>query len=282
MSKSFRKYFIYASKVVSIMTILFFLMNCSSQPAANVEESVTQTKSNNKIHLVVAGETLYSIAWRYGVDYRELAYFNGIKPPFRIHPTQKILIDITAQKKSPVARTSSGFESIKPPISSNAGAVFKKNTGEKATEKPKFRSEKKSIVVPLTPKNSTVSSSLKWQWPATGKLLAPFQGDTTLNKGIDLNGKLGESVVAAAGGQVVYSGSGLRGYGKLLIIKHNEIFLSAYAHNSELLIKEGDVVKVGQRIADMGSSGTNRVKLHFEIRREGKPVNPLLYLPKRN
>jgi lipoprotein NlpD len=279
MSKSFRKYFIYAANMVTILTSIFFLINCSSQPAARIEESVTQTKNNNKIHLVVLGETLYSIAWRYGVDYRELAYFNGIKPPYRIHPTQKILIDSSAQKNAigvPEIKTS------KAPVLVNQGAVSNKVVVKKPPVKPVNRSEKKPFVVPLTPKNTSVSSALKWQWPAAGKLLAPFQGDSALNKGIDLNGKLGESVFAAASGQVVYSGSGLRGYGKLLIIKHNEIFLSAYAHNSELLIKEGDVVKVGQRIADMGSSGTNRVKLHFEIRREGKPVDPLLYLPKRN
>jgi lipoprotein NlpD len=111
--------------------------------------------------------------------------------------------------------------------------------------------------------------------------LSSFQGNNGLNKGIDLGGKLGEPVLAAASGQVVYSGSGLRGYGKLLIIKHNETFLSAYAHNDRLLVKEGDLVKVGQRIADMGSSGTDRVKLHFEIRRDGTPVDPLKFLPRR-
>ena len=102
-----------------------------------------------------------------------------------------------------------------------------------------------------------------------------------MNKGIDLGGKLGEPVLAAAAGQVVYSGSGLRGYSKLLIVKHNETFLSAYAHNDRLLVKEGDFVKVGQRIADMGSSGTDRVKLHFEIRRDGTPVDPIKFLPRR-
>jgi lipoprotein NlpD len=264
------------------MTTLVFLTNCSSQPAANVQESFVQTKSKNKIHLVVQGETLYSIAWRYGVDYRELAYFNGIKPPFRIHPTQKILIDINTPKNISGGPVRPEVENSKSPVLANRASVLKKDSVAKALKKPVIRSEKKPFVVSLTPKNNAVSSSLKWQWPTAGKLLASFQGDTALNKGIDLNGKLGESVVAAAAGQVVYSGSGLRGYGKLLIIKHNEIFLSAYAHNSELLTKEGDVVKVGQRIADMGSSGTNRVKLHFEIRREGKPVDPLLYLPKRN
>jgi lipoprotein NlpD len=112
-------------------------------------------------------------------------------------------------------------------------------------------------------------------------LLSGFQGNAGHNKGIDIAGNLGQPVFAAASGQVVYSGTGLRGYGKLLIIKHNDTFLSAYAHNNNLLVKEGDMVKAGQKIADMGSSGTDRVKLHFEIRREGTPVDPMKYLPKR-
>ncbi len=121
----------------------------------------------------------------------------------------------------------------------------------------------------------------QWQWPAQGPIIARFQGATGLNKGVDIAGDLGQPVLAAASGQVVYAGTGLRGYGKLLIIKHNDTFLSAYAHNDRLLVGEGDQVKAGQRIADMGSSGTSRVKLHFEIRREGTPVDPLNYLPKR-
>jgi lipoprotein NlpD len=136
----------------------------------------------------------------------------------------------------------------------------------------------------MTPKINlpqSVRGAPEWHWPVAGVILSSFQGNNGLNKGIDLGGKLGEPVLAAASGQVVYSGSGLRGYGKLLIIKHNETFLSAYAHNDRLLVKEGDLVKVGQRIADMGSSGTDRVKLHFEIRRDGTPVDPLKFLPRR-
>ncbi|MEC8428765.1 MAG: peptidoglycan DD-metalloendopeptidase family protein, partial [Pseudomonadota bacterium] len=122
---------------------------------------------------------------------------------------------------------------------------------------------------------------VKWRWPAKGKVIATFSSRNPLNKGVDIAGKLGESVVAAGSGVVVYAGSGVRGYGKLMIIKHSETFLSAYAHNRKLLVKEGQSVKAGQKIAEMGSSGTDRNKLHFEIRKEGKPVNPMGYLPKR-
>ncbi len=120
-----------------------------------------------------------------------------------------------------------------------------------------------------------------WVWPAKGRLTSGFKANGGLNKGIDLKGKLGEPVIAAAAGRVVYSGEGLRGYGKLVIVKHSDKYLSAYAHNRKLLVKEGNNVRKGQKIAEMGSTGTDSVKLHFEIRYDGKPINPLKHLPKR-
>lgn len=121
---------------------------------------------------------------------------------------------------------------------------------------------------------------LTWVWPATGSVLRGFSEGG--NKGLDISGRTGLPVYAAARGRVVYSGSGLVGYGKLIIIKHNKSYLSAYAHNDKLLVKEGDSVKGGQRIAQMGQTGTQEVKLHFEIRRDGRPVDPLIYLPRRD
>ena len=120
-----------------------------------------------------------------------------------------------------------------------------------------------------------------WQWPATGKLIGHFSGGAQPHKGIDLDGRVGDPVRAANSGVVVYAGSGVRGYGNLLIVKHDDVFLSAYAHNSKLLVKEGDVVRAGQTIAQIGDSGTDRVKLHFEVRRKGTPVDPAKVLPRR-
>jgi len=122
---------------------------------------------------------------------------------------------------------------------------------------------------------------MSWSWPTKGPVIESFSLSGRINKGIDLAGKNGEPVFAAADGKVVYSGTGLVGYGNLIIIKHNETYLSAYAHNSRLLLKEGDKAKAGQKIAEIGSTGANRDKLHFEIRRDGKPVNPMKYLPGR-
>ncbi|WP_019602787.1 peptidoglycan DD-metalloendopeptidase family protein [Teredinibacter turnerae] len=191
-------------------------------------------------HIVAKGETLYSIAWRYNVDYHALAAANGVGSTYHIYPGQRLTLDVT-----------------------------------RVPPKPSIKRTTKTVV------SAPPKVDPSWHWPASGKLIATFSSNGGLNKGIDIQGKLGEPVHAAAAGIVVYSGSGLRGYGKLLIVKHNAKFLSAYAHNRRLLAKEGERVKRGQKIAEMGSSGTDAVKLHFEIRFDGTPVDPMKYLPRR-
>jgi len=148
----------------------------------------------------------------------------------------------------------------------------------KSEPKPEPKAEPKPAPLPAAPANSEEEDRIDWIWPTVGKLLAPFNENANL-KGLDIGGKLGQPVVASAAGRVVYAGGGLRGYGKLIIIKHNKTFLSAYAHNKEILIKEGDQVNKGQRIAELGNTDTDSPKLHFEIRRFGKPVDPARYLP---
>jgi lipoprotein NlpD len=130
-----------------------------------------------------------------------------------------------------------------------------------------------------TPPAASSANGIDWGWPATGKIVTSYIESTSANKGIDIAGTLGQPVLAAAAGKVVYSGSGLRGYGNLVIIKHDDTYLSAYAHNSKLLVKEGQSIVKGQKIAEMGSSDAPRVQLHFEIRKFGKPVDPSKYLP---
>ncbi|RYE37325.1 MAG: LysM peptidoglycan-binding domain-containing protein [Sphingobacteriales bacterium] len=256
--------------MISILITMIAVSGCSSHRSARVDERSSQYAYKGKIHRVVKGDTLFSIAWRYGLDFKKLAEFNGIKSPYTIFPTQQIRLD---------------FRSVNGKIIGSTVLVNGRKAGsfdaDSAFPTSASRSKNKSPNSSSLSTNSDSQSSPKWQWPSYGKLIAPFQGDLGINKGIDLSGKLGEPVLAAASGRVVYAGSGLSGYGNLLIIKHNETFLSAYAHNDEISVKEGDLVKAGQRIADMGSSGTDRVKLHFEIRSEGSPVDPLKYLPKR-
>lgn len=253
-----------------IMNIILLLAACSTQSFAPTPDKSQIITNRPKTHIVIPGDTLFSIAWRYGLKYEVLAKHNGISPPYIIRPAQVIRLDVAG-----VAGSNKQISSTRSPASGTAQRTI---TSQKSQS---TRQENKTPTVASKTDKKQVWGAPQWRWPGKGPLLSSFQGTNALNKGIDLGGKLGEPVFAAANGQVVYSGSGLRGYGKLLIVKHNETFLSAYAHNDRLLVKEGDLVKAGQRIADMGSSGTDRVKLHFEIRRDGTPVDPLKFLPRR-
>lgn len=211
--------------------------------------SAAAERGDRSVHVVRSGDTLFSIAWGAGVDYRALARWNGIRSPYVIKPGQRI-------KLTPPARSYS--KNTVPPVPTNKPASSPPKSG-----------------------TATASVSKKgWIWPVEGPILAKFSTRSG-RKGIDIGGANGRGVRAAAGGRVVYAGSGLRGYGKLIIVKHDEVYLSAYAHNSKLLVQDGTSVKKGQQIALMGDTGTDRVKLHFEIRRQGKPVDPLKFLPKR-
>ncbi len=209
-------------------------------------------------HKVARGETLYSIAWRYCLDYKSLARANGIKAPYTIYPGQVIRFSSRAAP-APKTRPRSTASSSKP--------------AAKPVVKP--------VAKPAPPAAPKVVSNVRWRWPADGELVQRFSSAGSGPRGIAIAGRRGASVVAAADGTVVYKGVGLTGYGKLLIIKHNDRWLSAYAHNDNLLVKEGEQVKSGQKIATMGSSGTFRTQLHFEIRRDGQPVDPLPLLPKK-
>lgn len=249
--------FLVISRLFNILTICMLVSSCGTQrhvaPVSNLDQPPTQKLT---IHTVARGETLYSIAWRYNLEVKALALRNGIQQPFVIYPGQRLNLD-TKNVVSKVADKST------------------KRLPATPRSKPQTKSPKK-IATP-----SQISKGLHWHWPATGAVISQFGDKQALNKGIDIAAKKGEPVFAAESGTVVYAGEGLRGYGKLLIIKHSEDFLSAYAHNSKLLVKEGEIIKARQKIAEIGSSGTNTNKLHFEIRRDGKPVDPMRFLPKR-
>ena len=217
------------------------------------------------VHVVGRGDTLYSIAWRHGKDFRKLAAANNIKPPYTIYPGQQIRLDAAAPRPSAPAG--------RPPASSSAS---KPSAGKPAVTAAPSRSPS-----PARPSAPASAGVIAWQWPADGGLLNRFVAGSVSSKGIVIAGGKGDPVRAAAGGVVVYRGSGLTGYGNLLIIKHDERWLSAYAHNDTMLVAEGTKVSAGQRIANMGDSGTFRTQLHFEIRRDGNPVDPLTLLPKR-
>ena len=216
-------------------------------PEVREPRAATERPSGRRpaVHVVRRGENLSSIAWRYGLDYRSIARWNRIHPPYVIHPGQRLAL------RGGAASGSTGRAQ-----GTKAGAGTKRPAGPAA--------------VPVG----------GWTWPARGQLIRGFgKGD---RGGIDIGGRRGQPVVAARDGRVVYTGSGLVGYGRLVIVKHGERLLTAYAHNDRVLVKEGQTVRAGQKIAEMGSTGAERVKLHFEVRRDGKPLNPLKYLPRRS
>lgn len=275
-------------KVILISIAFCCLSSCGTHQAARVSERESPPSRRIAVHHVARGDTLFSIAWRYGRDHRDLAHYNRIVPPYTIYPGQTIRL-IAPPRAAVAATNTPSRRADNPPVMTTRPATATARPPPVTSAPARVaspasttsRSETRATAPPPRTQQPLVLGAPKWQWPVQGRVIATFQGSTGLNKGIDIAGNMGQPVLAAASGQVVYAGTGLRGYGKLLIIKHNETFLSAYAHNENLLVQEGDMVKAGQKIADMGSSGTDRVKLHFEIRREGTPVDPLKYLPRR-
>jgi len=221
---------------------------------------------------VRAGDTLYTIAWRYGLDFPDLARWNGIAPPYTIYPGQSLRLTYAA-KPAPKTRPSKKqtAPSKSAPTTKAKPTVVSRSTGKKANP----------------PKKSATDTAfdqrrrLVWQWPTRGKLEQRFSNVDPSRKGIKISGNSGQKVVAAESGKVVYAGSGLIGYGRLIIIKHNKNYLSAYGHNRRLLVDEGGIVRRGEAVAEMGKNGGGRPTLHFEIRRNGTPVNPLKLLPRR-
>jgi lipoprotein NlpD len=243
----------------------------SLAPVGHTGKSARSQTSINRhasTHIVRRGETLYSIAFHYGKDYRQLARLNGIRAPYTIYVGQRLRVRASPNTQRKSANV----------VKKSASSRKKTASGRKSTQKIAARpaASKQSVKKPVAG-----AKNLKWRWPTHGKVIETYSSSDETRKGIDISGRLGQSVTASAAGRVVYSGSGLRGYGKLIIVKHNERFLSAYAHNRKLLVKEGQQVKQGQKIAEMGRSGVDRVKLHFQIRRDGKPIDPLRYLPRR-
>jgi lipoprotein NlpD len=224
-------------------------------------------------YVVQPGDTLYSIATSFGRDVKDLARWNNLDDPAKIRVGQSVRVVPPATESAAVM-----------PVSPTSPATTRPIDGTSTTSPaaPSTAAEPSNVTGPVASIPETKPApppASDWIWPANGRVIDKF--DEKKNKGISIAGKEGDPVVASADGQVVYSGSGLRGYGNLVILKHNDGFISAYAHNRQILVKQGQMVKRGQRIAEVGRSDTTQPKLHFEIRRQGKPVDPLAYLPPR-
>ena len=218
-------------------------------------------------YTVKPGDRMIRIGLDNGQSYKDIARWSNIENPDRIEVGQVLRVVPPAG------------EAVSRPVTQASAAPIT------TTQLPPVSASKQAappVAAPASPTPATQPASeeeIALIWPSNGAVSATF--DEVKNKGLDISGKAGDPVLAAADGKVVYAGAGLRGYGNLIILKHNNTFLTAYAHNQTLLIKEDQSVKKGQKIAEMGSSDADRVKLHFEVRRQGKPVDPIKYLPTR-
>ena len=234
------------------------------------------------------GDSLHAIAFKFGLDWRDIAEWNGINAPYVIHPNQVLKLTDAPLASQSVTTTAAGPtpSSTDRTVSSRASTV---DYDSRKSQAPASQSQTVKQTPPAEPRpapkpgTSTVSAAApsKWLWPVEGRILSNFKANDPARNGIEIAGKEGQAVKATASGQVVYSGAGLIGYGELIIIKHSDRMLSAYAHNRKRLVVEGQAVKGGDKIAEMGKDDRNRAMLHFEIRQDGNPQDPLKYLPRR-
>jgi lipoprotein NlpD len=287
------------SLVKELMAVLFLAMltACSQHRPAPIEEySAAQLKRQSKagsIYRVSSGDTLYAIAFSYGLDHRDVATWNGIPSPYVIYPGQKLRLSPPASAIGRNRGKSSGVQTsgIKTPVEVTTRTLTKNapTKGKAASEKQLATPQAGSTAKKPPPQTATVKTTStpgsadpkSWKWPANGRVLRGYVAGNPSRNGLDIAGKEGQPIIASSGGKIVYSGNGLIGYGELIIIKHSERMLSAYAHNKVRLVREGEQVSAGQKIAEMGRNDQNEQLLHFEIRTRGKPVNPLKYLPKK-
>lgn len=276
--------------LIPALTVML-LAACSTAPKklptdaekAKLSESVKQPLPplSYPYYRVKAGDTLYSIALRHDKDYKELGKLNNLDEKFTIYVDQKLVLeDENSPKVSTQVETNNKIVAKPLPVVK----VTSKTPELKVPSNPNVKKATETVVkntpsVGTNVQASTKNGSLTWSWPVTGTLLKRFSTEGVGSKGIDIAGKRGDIVKAAANGIVVYAGEGLVGYGKLIILRHNDEYITAYAHNDRLIANEGQRVKLGQTIAEVGSTGTDRDKLHFEIRYKGKPIDPLTLLP---
>ncbi|MEH6549565.1 MAG: peptidoglycan DD-metalloendopeptidase family protein [Pseudomonadales bacterium] len=245
--------------------VLLFLMAalaaCSHNARKVPVEEYSKGSEKSSEYTVRKGDTLYAVSWRYGMEFKRLAAANKIGSPYTIFPGQRLYIP---GSKEYVASSTSKSK----PARTTATSSAKKT----ATPKP--------VVIHSVDSGITKTNNESWRWPTKGTVARRYSASGNVHKGVDINGKLGQSITAAKSGKVVYAGDGLKAYGLLIIVKHDEKYLSAYAYNQKVYVKEGDFVKAGQKIATMGKKNGNQAMLHFEVRLEGKPGDPLRYLPK--
>lgn len=258
------------------LPLLLFVVSCSSQHVPAPVVNLGNAKERNELkkgtlkakkYIVKKGDTLYSIAFESDQNYQDIAKWNSISEPYSIYPGQELNL-VASKSRHPKKTPKNPTKKTKTEVNQTVDPPKKQAYGSSKSTRKSRQSE------------TFPREVARWQWPAKGQILSKFSLSEQGNKGVDVAGTKGDPVYAAADGKVVYTGNALRGYGNLVIVKHTDSYLSAYAHNDKILVKERQWVKAGQRIAQMGSTGTDRTKLHFEVRYKGKSVDPLRYLPK--
>lgn len=288
-----------SAAVVGLMAVMLLTAGCATRRASSpapVEDRIAgqpadiaampgaENAGKAGFYTVKPGDTLFRIALDSGQSWRDVQAWNNLTNPNILEVGQVLRVQ-------PPGAASPTVAAVSPPASAPGTAAVTPVAPSGVVPRPLSSTEP----VPLAPAAPTTSSptspplaaspesvgadELNFVWPAQGSVIAGF--DEAKNKGVSIAGRVGDPVVAAADGRVVYAGAGLRGYGNLIILKHNNTYLTAYAHNQALMVREDQAVRQGQKIAEMGSSDTDRVKLHFEVRRQGKPVDPLNHLPRR-
>lgn len=269
-----------------------FISACHTNPAP-VEDRISGASSyqltKDGHYRVRRGDSLHAIAFNFGLDWRDIAHWNGIRTPYLIYPNQELRLTPSRQATSSAAKAEIPSKPAQPTAQGRAG----EGASPPAANNKISRTSPATTTRLKTPQSSTKSSPSpspgsgvggdpsKWIWPANGRITSKYKANDSSRKGIDISGQEGQPIIAAAPGEVVYSGSGLIAYGELIIIKHSDQYLSAYAHNRKRLVSEGQKVEAGTKIAEMGRNDRNQVLLHFEIRVNGNPRDPLIYLPRR-
>lgn len=288
-----------AAMVAFVVLCLAVTGGCSSgwNPADDKAENSNYKATTDGSYRVRRGDTLHSIAFKFNQDWRNLARWNNIGSPYTIYPDQELVLAApsgTARQKGVTTaavapRGTATTRSLEPRSTTSDKTVAQSTPAKSSAGSPQPGSASGSsassssapVKKPGTPAPAVAGDPKKWLWPAEGRIISNFKPNDPARKGIDIGGKEGQAVIAGAAGEVVYSGSGLIGYGELVIIKHSEQLLSAYAHNRKRLVREGQAVAAGEVIAEMGRTDRNQAMLHFEIRLNGNPQDPLKYLPPR-
>lgn len=270
-----------AHALIAAALLGLLLASCAAQraPVVTVNQAPV-VQPSQRVHVVVRGDTLYAIAWRYETTVDKLAQLNGLGPPYLIHVGNRLVLDPPVPAEPAAQATESGVVVMavpepqldtqpgpRPvvagaPVLPPAPAGVTQTSGDPAPEQP------------------APASGWSWQWPATGNVTRQYDSNGQF-KGINIQSRPGTPIQAAAAGEVVYAGDGLRGYGQLVIVKHSEVYLSAYAYNRVMAVREGDKVTAGQRLGEVGGDAANPGRLYFEIRKQGDPIDPTRLLPSR-